>query len=146
MTRPTKLDLRLFAQLTLILSTKLANPLLPNLLNSFFSTLVAHHNRVQSVLFPGESPWSSLPYVPQPERVAPSWSEWFASAWSAEPKRDGRNASSKRALDFRRARWMRIAGATGAMMSYLLASGLVKLELGEMEEIGEDEEKVEMMW
>ena len=27
-------------------------------------------------------------------------------------------------------------------MTYLLASGLVKLELGEKEEIGEDEEKV----
>ncbi|CAD6583816.1 MAG: hypothetical protein TREMPRED_003658 [Tremellales sp. Tagirdzhanova-0007] len=139
--RPTALDLRLFAQLTLILSIQLVNPLLPNLLNSSFSTLVSHHDRVRSVLFPGES--GSLPYVPQPERVATSWSEWFASAWSTEPKRDGRSASSKRAKDFRRARWMWFAGAGGAMMTYLLASGLVKLESGGNEELEDDEEEVE---
>ncbi len=50
---------------------------------------------------------------------------------------------SKKDRDFIRARWLWFAGAGGAMITYLLASGLVRFEYDSEEEEEEEEEEQE---
>jgi sorting and assembly machinery component 37 len=67
--RPSSLDLALFSQLTLVLSTNLPNPLLSNLLRETYPVLVAHHDAVLSAVFPAAGAPCSALLPPQPSLV-----------------------------------------------------------------------------
>ena len=148
-TSPTTLDLTLFAQLTLLRSISLPNPLLQNLIKTSFPALEAHHDRVLSVLFPESPAWSGIPRAPQP---APTQTGIWDSAvsWWAGP-RTGRSGKSKDEGDeaFIRARWLWYAGAAGAMVTYLWSTGIVNAKSfdgwvggGEEEDDEDDDEDV----
>ena len=114
--------LTIFAHLALLLTPTFPNPLLSTLLRSTFPALVSHHDRLLAVLFPGDSSWSTVPRLPQPNKVESSWSEWVSSFWSAEPRK---TQISKREREFGRARLLWFSGASLAMFTYLLVSGML---------------------
>ncbi|WWD17008.1 hypothetical protein CI109_101444 [Kwoniella shandongensis] len=140
--RPTTLDLALFAQLTFVLSPTLPNPLLPNLLRSSYPTLIAHHDRLSSVLFPHSS-WSAIPCAPRPPKPEPTYLETIQSWWQPEssPKPNGekkKEGKTPKEKQFERGRWLWFAGATVAMISYVLASGMVQIDFS-----GEDDDWID---
>ncbi|WVF71137.1 hypothetical protein IAT40_005934 [Kwoniella sp. CBS 6097] len=141
--KPSTLDLALFAQLTFVLTPTLPNPLLPNLLRSSYPTLVEHHDRLLSLLLPSGS-WTSIPTAPRPVSqrkqtyydMISSWIPYNGRSASTntngngngkDTKKDGKSAKEKQ---FERGRWLWFAGATVAMIGYLLASGMVQIEIG----------------
>ncbi|WVQ99734.1 hypothetical protein IAU59_006876 [Kwoniella sp. CBS 9459] len=162
--RPTTLDIALFAQLTFVLTPTLPNPLLPDILRASYPELIEHHDRLLSLLFPSGS-WSSIPIANdgvtrQSQQRKQTYYDMFTS-WipyngratsgngvnGKEAKKDGKSAKEKQ---FERGRWLWFAGATVAMIGYLLASGMVQIEIGgggsgddEEEDEDEDEEEEE---
>ena len=143
--RPTTTDLWLFANLTLVLSPTLPNPLLPDLLKSHFPAVVAHHQRVLQVLFPGPESlaWSNIPHIPPVQSTA-TWSDYLpSSSWFRRPAtgRPAEQASEKRKKSkaerqFERGRWLWYAAAIGGMVLYVFANGLVKIEFDKVDEGG----------
>lgn len=152
--RPSSADLRLFANLSLILDPALPNSLLPAFIQSTYPALVAHYDRLKWSLF-GPDSWSIVPVVP-PKTASSIWADlpsFSPLSWlglssntgsdsaggaqgekSAAPKRE--TAAEKA---FKRGRWMWYAGALGAMVVYVFGSGLVKIEFGAEDEDDEDE-------
>ncbi|KAK8864682.1 hypothetical protein IAR55_001934 [Kwoniella newhampshirensis] len=147
--RPTTLDLALFAQLTFILSPTLPNPLLSDTLRLSYPSLTAHHDRLLAVLFPHSS-WSAVPCAPRPPVTQSSYLDSVKSWWSSQPTdKKVKETKTTKEKQFERGRWLWFAGATVAMISYLLASGMVQVEFGgndgewEAEEEDEDEDEEE---
>ncbi|OCF31951.1 hypothetical protein I316_06334 [Kwoniella heveanensis BCC8398] len=151
--RPTTSDIALFAHLTFVLTPTLPNPLLPNLLRSSYPTLIEHHDRLLSLLFPSGS-WSSVPTIPRSASqqrkqqsyydIISSWIPYNGNGRAAashgnggvQGKKDGKSAKEKQ---FERGRWLWFAGATVAMIGYLLASGMVQIEIGGGSDGSDDE-------
>lgn len=133
----------LFAHLTLLLTPDWPNPLLSNLLKSSYPRLVAHHDRIRDQLFPD---WT----VPRIEaNPAQSWSDSIRNwSWSASAGSDGPGLEKRKKSEtekrFERGRWIWFASAAVAMVGYLLASGVVKVEFGdEEEEVEVEDEEIE---
>ena len=138
-TRPTTLDLLLFAHLTLLLTPVWPNPLFVRTLRRSHPSLVAHHDLVFTRLF--RQSWSTVNRL-APLQTEPAWYEMF----SFGPKSSERSTSktkSRSERDFERGRWLWMAGAAAAMIGYVFASGIVKIkwiELGAEEDMEETEE------
>ncbi|WWC89005.1 uncharacterized protein L201_003922 [Kwoniella dendrophila CBS 6074] len=158
--KPTTLDLHLFAQLTFILTPTLPNPLLPNIIRSTYPTMIAHHDRLLSLLFPN-SGWNLVPRSTVPPPPQKSYLESITSLFTistassrnnhgqssnGEKEKKGKSAEEKK---FERGRWLWFTGATVAMIGYVLTSGLVSIEFGseskEEEEFVEDVEGEELV-
>ncbi|WVR06774.1 hypothetical protein IAU60_003809 [Kwoniella sp. DSM 27419] len=155
--RPATLDLALFAQLTFVLTPTLPNPMLPKLIRESYPTLLQHHDRLASVLFPDGS-WATVPKAPRQKAaqrsyydMISSWMPYATGGRLAKPK-EKKGEKSAKEKQFERGRWLWFAGATVAMVGYLLTSGLVQFDFGggedeegewvEVDEDGEEEEVV----
>ncbi|WWC69888.1 uncharacterized protein I206_103831 [Kwoniella pini CBS 10737] len=148
--RPSTLDLALFAQLTFMLTPALPNPLLPNLIRSTYPSLVAHHDRLFSLLF--SNSYVSIPRTNDTPTSQKSYLESITSFISApfsssseerNQKGEKKEKKSDQEKRFERGRWLWFTGATVAMIGYLLTSGMISIEFGsgkDDEEVYEDEE------
>lgn len=121
----------LFAHVTLLLTPRWPNPLLANLLRQSYPRIVAHHDRIKALLFPS---WD----VPRIE--APPGASWLdtVTSWGGEGRT--KSAAEKR---FERGRWAWFVGAGIAMVGYLLASGVVRVEFGNEQAPSDDEDEDE---
>ncbi|ORY26319.1 hypothetical protein BCR39DRAFT_258419 [Naematelia encephala] len=142
---PTTVDLFLFSQLALLLAPSWPNQLLPTLLKFSYPALVAHHDRVLSLLF-GAVGWShtALARLPAPPRKTIGiWDEvqsWFRASGAKEAEKSKQSEKDK---SLRKGRWAWYATAIGSMAVYLIWSGLVTVEyvgLGGAEQDDEVEE------
>jgi sorting and assembly machinery component 37 len=163
----------LFAHLSLLLVPPYPNQLVSNVIRADFPLLTRHHDSLTSALFPAG--WSSVPIIApsstrtplQGQQSPATWSETFRSylptslgGVPAKESIEGGADSASRAKAkpkkteaekrFDRGRWAFWVGAGAAMVGYLLAAGIVRIELGEEgeweeeEKEGEDEVEVEM--
>ncbi|KAK6909796.1 hypothetical protein I203_103818 [Kwoniella mangroviensis CBS 8507] len=147
--RPTTLDLLLFARLTSILTPTLPNPLFPNLIRSDYPTLVFHHDRILSLLFQNQT-WSSIPRLTTPTSTTQkTYVESFKSLFFDSPEqaeesgnKEDEKKKSEQEKKFQRGRWLWFAGASMAMIGYLLGSGIVSFEFASEDEEGQEEEQV----
>lgn len=149
--RPSTVDLTLFAHTSLLLVPAYPNRIMADLIRAEFPLLAAHHDALTTHLFP--SGWSSITVAPSSAHTsgasssASTWGETIRSylptsfggapataeeAANAKPKPKKSEAERK----FARGRWAFWIGAGAAMVGYLLAAGIVRIELG-----GEDDEE-----
>ncbi|WVW84263.1 hypothetical protein I302_106293 [Kwoniella bestiolae CBS 10118] len=153
--RPTTLDLALLAQLTFILSPTLPNPLFPNLIRSEYPALVSHHDRLLSLLFPQS--WRSIPRSTIPSPPKTSYLESFTSLFSSPPSTsmpatqgsDEEKENKEKSVQekrFQRGRWLWFAGATVAMVGYLVGSGMVSIEFVSGDEDEDEDEGEEVVF
>ncbi|ORX35620.1 hypothetical protein BD324DRAFT_602957 [Kockovaella imperatae] len=163
--RPCSIDLWLFANLSLIITTSLPNPIFADLLRAEYSGLIHHHDRLLQLLFPVTSEsrssnyvssWNQTPTITSSTPKLSLWQTIQASlTWSSSPaeasptsSRTEKKKLNKSERDFRRARWLWYAGALGSMVVYLFASGLIQIEYvgkeeeDSMEEIEDEEEEL----
>ncbi|WOO81215.1 Metaxin-1 [Vanrija pseudolonga] len=150
--RPSSLDLALFSQLTLVLSTNLPNPLLSNLLRETYPVLVAHHDAVLSAVFPGG--WGAVQRLappPQPSLVdslrlslpkAAGGGGESSSPEVAGADPDEVEKAKAKARQFAWGRYAWFAGAGIAFITYVLASGILAIDFGG-DDLDYDEEEEE---
>lgn len=152
------MDIALFAQLALVLDTSLPAPLLCDLLLDEYPTLVSHHERMLEAFPDGWKGVQRLPAPPAPTlwstlSGALPWSSASSSSASVPASTDGESKSKderrKEAAQlrkFRYARWAWFAGAGLALVTYVLASGLVDISFDDVNEEDEDDEEEEDEW
>lgn len=148
--------------MTLALDTQLPNQLLGTYLRDNCPELVKHQHRVQKALFP--SGWPARLAPPSPptllETVRSTVEGWwpFASPASSTDEPVSREDAKKQAdeRNFKYARWAWFAGASAALVGYVLLSGIVTFDFGEdewdqelwdelEEAMAEEEEEMEEM-
>lgn len=144
--RPCSLDVALWAQLTLALDTKLPNQLLGTYLRDNCQELVKHQHRVQKALFPSGWPKRLPPPTPPTlvETVRTTVESWwpFGSKTTVTETTEpaGPEDARKKAEEqkFKYARWAWFAGASVAVIGYVLLSGIVTFDFGDEEEWDEE--------
>ena len=128
-----------------------------DLIRAEFPLLAGHHDTLTAHLFP--SGWSSIP-IASASTVntgatpnSATWSETFRSYLptslggapaSAEESAKPKPKKSEAERKFARGRWAFWIGAGAAMVGYLLAAGIVRIELGDGDEaewVEDDEEE-----
>lgn len=151
--RPSSLDLALFSQLTLLLSTNLPNPLLETLLRETYPVLVAHHDAVLAAVFPGG--WGAVQRLappPQPSVVdslrlsLPKWAGGAGES-SGGPELAGADPdevakAKQKEQQFAWGRYAWFAGAGIAFITYVLSSGILAIDFGG-DDLEYDEEEEE---
>lgn len=136
-------DLVLFANLSLVLVPKHPNSLLADVIRESAPSLVDFHARLDTLL-ESTNGYANIPRLAVPPRktVAQAISSWWTGG-SASPengKSTKKKAKDPRERAFERGRWMWFLGAAGAMVTYLLMSGLVTIQLGADEDVYDEEE------
>jgi sorting and assembly machinery component 37 len=124
----------------MVLSVSLPNPLLARLLDTSYSNLVQHHDRLLAHLF---GSWSSIVRLPDPVTIPTTLWESLKSLWPrANAETEDKKPLTDKEKRFQYGRWIWYGFAVGSMVTYLLASGLVKIEFTE-EKVNDDEEEDE---
>ncbi|KDQ17975.1 hypothetical protein BOTBODRAFT_29290 [Botryobasidium botryosum FD-172 SS1] len=126
--QPTKLDITLASYTLLILNAPLPNPLLKNLLDESYPTLVAHARLVQSRAISPETPLAPKLEV---ERIHPlslisqGISRMAGSGWGW--RKEKKKSDADRRFDMWRWAWFAAAGI--GMVGYVLGSGLIRISV-----------------
>ncbi|KAL1411381.1 hypothetical protein Q8F55_002337 [Vanrija albida] len=150
---PTSLDIALFSQLTLVLSTNLPNSLLANLLRETYPVLAAHHDAMRATIFPGGwgavrrlAPPSPPSFVESLKLSLPAWAG--GSAGGSVPDASGLDAdelevkAKEKERQFAWGRYAWFAAAGVAFVTYALSSGLLSIDLsGDDLEYDEDDDE-----
>ncbi|CED84769.1 Translocase of outer mitochondrial membrane complex, subunit TOM37/Metaxin 1 [Phaffia rhodozyma] len=153
--KPTTLDLYLFAQLSLILLPPFTQSVIANQIRTTYPNLQAHTLRILSSCFPPESPtvWphrdaslgrlSAWEHAKRTIEAVPRVGKALFGVTSPRERPADEIEESKKKAAFTRKRWLWFAGVGVTFITYVFASGLVQIGGDEEEEYevaeGEDE-------
>nr|ODN96631.1 hypothetical protein L204_03339 [Cryptococcus depauperatus CBS 7855] len=144
--KPSTLDLALYSQLTLILKPTLPSSLFPNIIRKHYPSLVSFHERLAELI-----PLSEMPLQAQSLPKQVTWRETFKS-WFPMPNsvvQPAKEVKTSKQRKMERGRWLWFTAAGLSMVTYLFASGIISINLGEenqdeTEWIEVDDEKEEI--
>lgn len=145
---PSSLDVALWAQLALVLDTDLPNTLLASFLTEQYPDLVNLHHRVQKTLFPDGWPARLPPPVPPTltETLTEAVSGWWPFRAAEQPADAEAAKKATEDTKFKYGRWAWFAGASAALVAYVLLSGIVVIDFGGEDDEWDEEEEEEEVW